>query len=76
MDVAQRWVMRGGQPVELTAREFDLLQWPSDWVIHGGLFSEIAEMTGALHPEFLKVLTGTVTFLQALESGEMKAEVS
>jgi two-component system copper resistance phosphate regulon response regulator CusR len=27
MDVAQRWVMRGGQPVELTAREFDLLQY-------------------------------------------------
>lgn len=27
MDVSQRWVMRGGQQVELTVREFDLLQY-------------------------------------------------
>ncbi|MCC6392732.1 MAG: response regulator transcription factor [Bryobacterales bacterium] len=27
MDAAQRWVMRGGQPVELTPREFDLLRY-------------------------------------------------
>lgn len=27
MDVAQRHVMRGGQPIELTAREFELLEY-------------------------------------------------
>lgn len=37
MDVAQRWVTRSGQPVELTPREFDLLRYL--FVNHGRVVS-------------------------------------